>query len=160
MPLSQPRSASGKLASRIGSKEKRRVAALRERRLRVARELPQQSKIRFRKQRQRAWVLAEQIALKPERIGLAARAHWPCGPSALALRPCARAEWQDAFAPGQTRATFAAQVSERQAGESNWLEREATRSSATRAAIESQVGRQIAAQHQRLAPFGRTAPTN
>ena len=34
-PLSQPRSASGKLASRIGSKEKRRVAALRERRLRA-----------------------------------------------------------------------------------------------------------------------------
>jgi len=40
--------------------------------LRVARELPQQNKIRFRKQRQRAWVLAEQIALKPKRIGLAA----------------------------------------------------------------------------------------
>ena len=72
MPLSQPKSASGKLASRIGSKEKRRVAALRERRLRVARELPQQNKNRFRKQRQRAWVLAEQIALKPKRIGLAA----------------------------------------------------------------------------------------
>lgn len=36
-----------------------------------------------------------------------------------------------------TNATFAAQVSERQAGESNWLEREATRSSATRATIES-----------------------
>jgi len=40
--------------------------------LRVARELPQQNKNRFRKQRQRAWVLEEQIALKPKRIGLAA----------------------------------------------------------------------------------------
>lgn len=47
-----------------------------------------------------------------------------------------------------TNATFTAQVSERQAGESNWLEREATRSSATRATIENQVGRQIAAAKQ------------
>jgi len=59
-------------AAQVSEREKRRVAALRERRLRVARELPQQNKNRFRKQRQRAWVLAEQIALKPKRIGLAA----------------------------------------------------------------------------------------
>lgn len=56
-----------------------------------------------------------------------------------------------------TNATFAAQVSERQAGESNWLEREATRSSATRATIESQVGRQIAAAKQKSLPQATSA---
>ena len=54
-----------------------------------------------------------------------------------------------------TNVTFAAQVSERQAGESNWLEREATRSSATRATIESRT--RIAAAKQKSLPQATSA---
>ena len=46
-------------------------------------------------------------------------------------------------------------VSERQAGESNWLEREATRSSATRATIESHT--RIAAAKQKSLPQATSA---
>ena len=71
-PLSQPRSASGKLASRIGSKEERRVAALRERRLRAARESSQQSK--------RPLPQATSASMgSGEADCLEAQAHWPCG---------------------------------------------------------------------------------